>query len=329
MSKPNITVIGGGTGTAVVLSGLKRSDVNLTAIVTVADSGGSTGRLRDQFGFLPVGDLRQSLAALARENDQSWIRELLLYRFATGDGLVGHNLGNLILTALQDMCKASTPLALEIAGKIFRLDGTILPITTKNVDLVIEYEDGTFIIGEDNLNPEHLGGKKVKKIRLSPAAEIYDKAAQKIIDADMIVVGPGDLYASILPNFAVSGIKQAIKKSKAKIVYIVNLMTRYTQTHGYTAKDHVEEIKKYMGRYPDYVLINDSKIPSSVKKNYEEEKGYPVINDLLPDSYYKVVCGSFVKIAKAKPNKADALKRSLLVHDEEKLTKILLDLLYK
>lgn len=325
---PNVVVIGGGTGSSVVLSGLKQNNLNLTAIISVADSGGSTGRLRDQFGFLPVGDLRQSLAALARESDQSWIRELFLYRFSQGDGLKGHNLGNIILTALQDLC-GSTPKALEVAGSVFRLEGTILPVTIENVDLVVEYSDGTFVIGEDKLNPFENGGKAIKRIRLSPQAKIYKKAAQAIIDADLIIVGPGDVYASILPNFAVTGMREVIKKTEAKIIYITNLMTRYTQTHCYTAKMHVEIVKKYMGRYPDYVITNSASIPKSICKAYEKEKGYPVIDDLTGDLPYKVIKDRIYEIASVKPDKADPIKRSLLLHDKKKITYCILKILNK
>jgi uncharacterized cofD-like protein len=323
--KPKVAVIGGGSGTFVVLSGLKEYPLALTAIITVADSGGSTGRLRDQFGFLPVGDLRQSLASLARESDQTWIRDLLLYRFSHGDGLEGHNLGNLILTALQDMT-GSTPKALEVAGKVFRLSGTIYPITTQNVDLVIEYTDGTFIIGEHKLNPENVGGKKIKRIRLSPHAQIYSKAQRTIINSDHIVIGPGDLYASILPNFAVGGVKGAFRQSKAKIIYIVNLMTRYTQTHGYTASDHVEEIRNYIGRYPDIVIVNNKAIPKNILKNYEQEQGYPVINDLTEENY-KVVSAPLWDVAKNAQKSSDNIKRNYLIHDRKSLTDILLDLI--
>jgi uncharacterized cofD-like protein len=327
-AKTKVVVIGGGTGTFTVLSGLKQHGLDLTAVITVADSGGSTGRLRDQFGFLPVGDLRQSLAALARESDQSWIKDLLLYRFSNGEeGLRGHNLGNLILTALQDIC-GSTPKALEIAGNVFRLEGTILPVTCDNVDLVVEYSDGTFVIGEDNLNPEHIGGKKIKRIRLSPNAKIYHKTAKSIKDADFIIIGPGDLYASILPNFSVNGARNAINQSKAKIIYIVNLMTRYTQTHDYTAKDHVEEVKNYLGRYPDVVIVNSAKIPNKILKNYKSEKGYPVVDDVLKsEKSYKVIKEKLTSVAKTNISTSDVIRRSLLVHDRIKLTEILLALI--
>src|SRR3989339_1483070 len=158
-----VVVIGGGTGTSTVVSGLKHKPVEITALVSVADSGGSTGRLRDEFGFQPVGDLRQTLAALAKENGQKWIRKLLLYRFSKGEGLKGHNLGNLILTALQDMA-GSTENALEIAEKVFRLRGKILPITNENVQLEIHFDDGTVLLGEHWLNQHSLGERKIKHI---------------------------------------------------------------------------------------------------------------------------------------------------------------------
>ncbi|MFC1653926.1 uridine diphosphate-N-acetylglucosamine-binding protein YvcK [Patescibacteria group bacterium] len=324
--RPNIVVIGGGTGTSVVLSGLKKHNVNLTAIVSVADSGGSTGRLRDEFGFLPVGDLRQSLAALARENDQSWIRKLLLYRFNQGDGLKGHNLGNLILTALQDMT-GSTPESLEISEKIFNLEGKIIPITNRVVDLVVEYEDGTIIIGEHHLNPEKAGGKKIKRIKLSPRAKIYPKAQKAILNADLIIIGPGDLYASILSNLAVEGVKGVFKKTKAKIAFIVNLMTRYTQTHEYKSSDHVKELKKYMGKHPDYVIINTEKIPSRELDNYKSQNEYPVEVDVSSCSDFQVIKDDLTLVTKAKQRKSDEIKRSLLRHDEKRLTKILLKIL--
>ncbi len=322
-NRKKVVVIGGGTGTSVVLSGLKKHNLDLSAIVSVADSGGSTGRLRDEFGFQPVGDLRQSLAALAKENDQAWIRKLLLYRFSHGDGLKGHNLGNLILTALQDMT-GSTPKSLDISEKIFQLEGKIIPVTNKIVELVVEYKDGTIIIGEHHLNPENVGGKKIKSIKLSPKASINSKAKQAILDADAIVIGPGDLYASLLPNLVVSGVKKAIKDSKAKVIYILNLMSRYTQTHNYKASDYLFQMKKHLGKDPDYIIVNNGKIPSNIIKNYQKEKEHIVENDLKNTSS-KIIKKDLVKIAKTSQKKSDTIKRSLLRHNEDTLTKIILN----
>ncbi|NMC35730.1 YvcK family protein [Candidatus Beckwithbacteria bacterium] len=321
-----IVVIGGGTGTSVVVSGLKNHEnLNITALVSVADSGGSTGRLRDEFGFQPVGDLRQSLAALADEKEQSWIRNLLLYRFSQGEGLQGHNLGNLLLTALQDMA-GSTAKALEIAESIFRLKGSIYPITETNVQLVVEYEDGTFLIGEDNLNPGNSGGKKIKKIHLSPKAKIYKKAAASIEQADLVVIGPGDLYASILPNFLAQGIKTAFTKSQAKIVYIVNLMTSFTQTANYKASDHLTELEQYLGKKPDFVFMHSGVISKQMLELYQAEQEFPVEDD-LDRNKYQVIGRDFLETVVASKQPGDALHRSLLRHDGEKISQELLKLL--
>ena len=324
-NKPKIVVIGGGTGTFVVLSGLKNESVDITAIISVADSGGSTGRLRDEFGFQPVGDLRQSLAALARDNGKTWIRDLLLYRFTNGKELKGHNLGNLILTALQDMA-GSTPKALEIAGKIFRLDGHIYPSTLENVQLEVTYSDGTKVTGEHHLDNKLNGGKKIIDIRLKPQAKLYDKAAESIQNADLIIIGPGDLYASILPNIIVSGSKEAFLATQAKIVYIVNLMTRYTQTPNMSAQDHVNVLSHYLGRQPNIVILNNGPISHQILKAYEAEHEYPVADDL--NGKYQVIRGDFVSTASVQQRAADAVKRSLLRHDQQELTKAIMELIW-
>lgn len=316
--------MGGGTGTFVVLSGLKTQPVNLNAIIAVVDSGGSTGRLRDEFGFLPVGDLRQSLAALADENHQSWIKELLLYRFSHGKELRGHNLGNLILTALQDLA-GSTPKALEVAGKIFRLKGKIFPSTLSNVQLVINYQNGATLVGEHHLDDRNNGGKKVASVSLKPQAKIYSKAAEAIKTADAIIIGPGDLYGSLLSSLVVSGTKQAFSKSKAKIIYVVNLMTRFTQTHQMTASDHLAEITRHIGKTPDYVVINQGKIPEHILKAYQKEHEFPVTDDL--NGKYQVIRGNFISTKTVKQSLYDSVERSHLRHDQAKLTQALMKII--
>lgn len=325
VAQKKIVVIGGGTGTSVVLSGLKKHPVSLSAVITVADSGGSTGRLRDEFGFLPVGDMRQSLAALAESDDQPWIQKLLLYRFDHGQGLEGHNLGNLLLTALQDMT-GSTPQAIEIAERIFNLEGSIFPVTEENVDLVVEYEDGSSIVGEHHLNRENSGGKRIKSVKLSKQAKLYSKAKTAIENADMIVIGPGDVYASLVPNLIVEGMKETLQKSQGKIVFIVNLMNSYIQTDKFKASDHVREIEKYIGRKIDHIIINAGEIPADIKKHYESEHEYQVPDD-LNRQHYHVLSDDLVGIAKTAQDPHDKLKRSLLRHNELKLTKILYNLL--
>jgi uncharacterized cofD-like protein len=318
--RPQLVVIGGGTGTYVTLSGLQNYPIDLSAIVAVADSGGSTGRLRDEFGFAPVGDLRQALAALALKDTKNHLTDLLLYRFTKGEGLEGHNLGNLILTALQDITGGTAP-AVETAGKIFRLKGHIYPSTTQKVDLVVEYQDGTFIIGEHHLNPSNSGGKKIKRIRLSPKAALYQKAKIAIESADSIIIGPGDLYASLMPNLIVSGIKTAFNRSKANLIYIVNLMTSFTQTHGMTARQHVQTIESALGRPIDQVIINNQPIPKKHLAHYATQHEFPLQDDLGQDP--RATRLPLITTASVSRQPGDTVTRSYLRHDSHALAKYL------
>jgi uncharacterized cofD-like protein len=321
---PSIIVIGGGTGTSTVLTSLKPHFQHLTAIVSVADSGGSTGRLRDEFGFLPVGDLRQSLAALAKEGSQSWIRKLLLYRFGKGKGLKGHNLGNLILTALQDMA-GSTTTALEIASHIFRLKGNIYPATGENVQLVVQYENGKVLIGEDHLNNHGDKAEKIQSIHLSPPAKIYSKSAEAIESADLVIIGPGDYYASLAAALSVDGMKEVMVRAKGKIMYIVNLMTRFNQTHDMTAKDHLLGIEEMIGRKVDHVLINNGKIAKKMLEVYAREQEFPVQDDLANDS--RKMLADVVATTPPKKQDGDLLERTLLRHDPKKLAHVIMEIL--
>ena len=321
-----VTIIGGGTGTFVVTKALTGYEYELSKIVAVFDSGGSTARLRDEFGFLPVGDMRQSLAALAHENGNAWIRQLLLYRFDKGAGLEGHNLGNLILTALQDMT-GSTPQALEVAAKIFRLKGKVFPVTLSKSDLQVTYQDGSVEIGEHRLDEMEHGGRRIKSLSLTKPCLIYSGAKQAILDANYIILGPGDLYASILPNLVVKGAKSAIKASPAKLVYIVNLMTRYTQTHDYTAADHVTEIERYLGRQLDYILVNTGPINPQISKVYQKHQEYQVVDDLVAKPGQHIVHGDFASSVPIQKTPGDQLPRALMRHDQKKLTTALLKII--
>lgn len=315
-----VVVIGGGTGSSVVLSSLKNlPDLEITALPVVTDSGGSTGRLRDEFGFLPVGDLRQCLAALADENTQTEIKKLLLYRFDKGDGLKGHNLGNLILTALEDI-ESKPGKAIETASKIFRIKGKVLPITEDPTNLVITYEDGQQLVGEHFLDDHDQGGKKITKLELTKPATLYSKAKKAILEADTIIVGPGDLFGSLLPHTLVKGFKAAFKQSQAKFIFITNLMTHFSQTHNLTAKGHVEIVEKYFGKKPDLIITNTEQISPSILHSYGKEKEYAVIDDLPKND--QIIRGSLVSKVMAKQNPNDQITRNLLRHDSKKLTEI-------
>ncbi len=319
-----VVVIGGGTGTFAVLSGLKKYPIDVTAIVTMMDSGGSSGRLRDEFGQLPAGDVRQALVALSE--DTSVMRQLFNYRYSKGEGLEGHSFGNLFLTALAEVAGGMDK-ALAETSKVLKIKGRVLPVTLSNGNLVAEYENGLEVIGEGAIDePKHDSSLRITKLRIEPAVEPYQPTLQAIAAADLIVIGPGDLYTSLIPNLIVPKISEAIKNSKAKKVYVVNLMTKDGQTNDFAAADFVSEIEKYLGKCLDYVLINDKSLPEDVLEKYIAEKDHPVADNLM-ESYYKIIRSDFLASDPVERASGDKLKRSLIRHDSEKLTKTLVELL--
>jgi uncharacterized cofD-like protein len=319
-----VVTMGGGTGTFPVVTALKSLNARVVAIVSVSDSGGSTGRIRDEFGFQPVGDLRQSLAALADPVGQAWIQKLLLYRFEKGNGLVGHNLGNLILTALQDMT-GSTSKSLKITEKIFNLSGAVVPITDSKVNLKIIYEDGSSEVGEHVLDNNSKNPKKIKKVELTPDCQISSLAKENLLEADFIVIGPGDLYASIMSTLVANGTKEVFKNSKAKIIYVSNLMTRRTQTHTMTASQHLEAIENAIGKKVDYIIVNNEPITKQVINHYAKEQEHPVNDDFGSDN--RVIRTGLIATDLIKKSKHDTAHRSLLRHDPKKLKSVLQNIL--
>lgn len=319
-TKCNVVVMGGGTGTFPVIASLRHLPVNTSTIIAVSDSGGSTGRIRDEFGFQPVGDLRQSLAAMAESEGEQWIRKILLYRFEKGEGLRGHNLGNLILTALQDMT-GDTSKALEIAEKVFRIEGTVIPVTQDNVNLEIHYADGSQAVGEHIFDEHAEAPKKVNDIRFVPEASLNPLARQAIVEADFILIGPGDYYASIMAVLKVDGIKEAFAQSKAQVMYLLNIMTRATQTQDMTASEHLAGIEAAIGKKADIILINNQEINAETLSLYAKEKEYPVVDDLTNDE--RVLRRPLLSEDLFKKSATDTTHRSLLRHDSQKLTTVL------
>lgn len=263
-------VIGGGTGTYAVLSGLKKYPVNLTAIVSMADDGGSTKILREEFGILPPGSVRPALVALSHA--PKVLADLFNFRFNRGT-LKDHNFGNLFITALTEHF-GSFERALEEVGRILRIQGQVVPSTLQSVRLVAELENGKIVQGEANIDvPKHDGNLKIAKIWLEPKVRANPKAVSAIKAADLIVIGPGDLFSSIIPNFLVKDISGAVKRSKARKVYVCNIMTKFGETTGFFAKDFFNIIEQYLGKDTlDYVLINKAKPPKGRIKKYEKEK---------------------------------------------------------
>lgn len=318
-----VVVIGGGTGIFPVTAGLRHLNVDISTIICVSDSGGSTGRIRDEFGFQPVGDLRQSLAALAESEGEEWIRKLLLYRFEKGESLKGHNLGNLILTALQDMT-GSTSEALSKAEQIFRLKGEVIPSTEETVDLKIHYQDGTSAVGEHLLD-DNSTAKPIADISLTPPAKLSTGAVVAIEKADYIIIGPGDFYGSLMSALSPDGLSDAFKRSKAQVIFIMNLMTRLTQTKDMTARDHLEKIEAKIGRKVDVVIINNEPIAENILTRYAKFGELPVVNDLDNDS--RVVRGKILSDQIFVKGYEDNTHRELLRHDSRKLQKVLAEVM--
>ena len=267
-----IVVIGGGTGSFMVLSALRDYPVELTSIVSMADNGGSTGRLRDQYGVLPPGDIRRALVALS--DTSQTLRDLFNYRFSSGD-LKEHNFGNIFLSALEKITGNFTD-AVSLASKILNIKGKVLPVTLNDVTLYAQLANNVVIKGETNIDvPKHNPETPIKKVWLEPVAKINPEARKAILSADMIVIGPGDLFTSIIPNFLVSGVAATIKKSRAKKVYVCNLMTKFGETHGFKARDFVDTIERYLGKNVlDYAVFNNKRPSPKVLRYYLQENSH-------------------------------------------------------
>lgn len=267
-----VVVIGGGTGVFTVLSGLKNSFENLTAIVTMADDGGSTGILREDFGILPPGDARRAIVALSHTNNKI-LSDLFSYRFIEGRGLAGHSFGNLMITALERLT-GSFEDAIAEASHILSVSGRVIPVTLEETKLCAELENGEVVVGETNIDiPRHDGNLKINKIWLDPEVSVNPSARMAIMDADLVIIGPGDLYTSLLPNIIVRGVADALKKTKAKKAYFVNLMTKFGETNGFRASDFLGAIENYLGHgVIDLVVVNNKRPSARRLKPYALEK---------------------------------------------------------
>jgi uncharacterized cofD-like protein len=321
----NITVVGGGTGTFVVLSGLKNRKLDLSVVVSMMDSGGSTGRLRDQLGVLPPGDLRQCLVALS-DAPLLW-RKLFLYRFENGD-LKGHNFGNIFLAALEKV-SSNYEEAIATISYVLKTKGKVYPVTLDKLHLVAEYENGKIITGEGLIDENHAEKSRIKTAYLVPAGHANAKAVEAIEKSEYIVIGPGDLYTSIIPVLLVKGVKEAISNNKAKIIYIMNLMTKSGQTTGYKASDHLVDLAKYLGRNPDFVLVNNTEILPEILKSYEKYNEIRVENDLKEyEKGVTIIEDDLIDNEKQEVDTSDILYRSILRHDSEKVAKSIEKIIY-
>ncbi|MFZ5351739.1 MAG: gluconeogenesis factor YvcK family protein [Bacillota bacterium] len=294
---PKIVTIGGGTGLSVLLRGIKKYTSNITAVVTVSDDGGGSGRLREDMGILPPGDIRNCIMALA--NTEPIMEKLMQYRFKEGI-LKGQSFGNLFIAALNDIC-GSFDEAVKEVGSVLAVTGKVLPVTLSNVVLYAELQDGTIIKGESQIPKRQCDLKhRIKKVFMRPSnCKALPDALQAITEADAIVLGPGSLYTSILPNLLVKDVVKAINKSRALKIYVSNIMTQLGETIDYTLSDHIKAIYEHSEKIAiDYVIANIGTVPDILLEKYKTENAAPIIIDY--DNVYslgtRVLEGDFISV---------------------------------
>lgn len=325
-----IAVIGGGTGSFTLLSSLKHYTKHVTALVNMADDGGSTGMLRDELGVLPPGDVRQCLVALS-ESEQ--VRDLFNYRFDTGS-LEGHAFGNLFLTALEKMT-GSFASAVETAGEVLNITGEVHPVTLDKVTLVMKQNDGTVTEGEFQIGHADFGISKRPDMTLIPAdAKLNPAAEQAIMDADIVVIAPGNIYGSLAPALVVPGISKALNSTKAKKVYVCNLVTKPGQTDDFDVADFADEIERFGAFTLDYVLYNEDKPSKYLLERYAKDKEFGVSydTDKLKNKHYTAIGGTFISKQRTAPSDtADPIAhtRTLIRHDADAIAKQLMRIYFR
>lgn len=286
---PALVVIGGGTGLSNMLRGLKERSSNITAIVTVSDDGGSSGVLRSEMGVLPPGDIRNVLVALA--DAEPLMKRLFQYRFPHGQGLKGHSFGNLFIATMWDVL-GDFEEAIKESSRVLAVRGQVLPSSLETIELCAELEDGSIICGESSINNKK---SPIKRVFLKPEeASLLPEAREAILEADAIILGPGSLYTSIVPNLLLQGMAEALAESKASKLYVCNVMTQPGETDGFTAAQHLEAVELHSKKgLVDRVLVNDGPIPDHMAYKYRQEGAYPVEVDIerLNEMGVKVVTG--------------------------------------
>ncbi len=332
LKSKKVVTIGGGTGSFTVLSGLREyPELDITAIVSMADDGGSTGKLRDEYGVLPPGDIRQCLVALSESSEE--LRKLFNYRFSGGT-LHGQNLGNIIISGAEKTA-GSFAKGLELMHKVLAVRGQVVPVSLSDIRMVTTLENGQTVHGEDAADvleiTAHPGDRIISYAKSAKANPVAIKALK---DADLIIISPGTTHGSIVQNFVPKGMQSAFKKSKAKKVLVCNLMNKHGQTDGYTVHDYVAEVERYAGKNSiNYVLYNSKQPAPALVKKYKSE-GEPVQLGLIPqDAKYSLlqadIIADTIKKSEKRNKTADLLHahRTLIRHDQKKLAKVITTLL--
>lgn len=312
---PKIVAVGGGHGLSHLLMGLKEYSANIAAIVTVADSGGSSGRLREEFNIVAPGDIRNCLVALA--DSPTLMGELFQFRFSKESQLQGHNFGNLFLTAMVQLT-GDFEKAVKESSRILAIRGRVIPATVSNVHLVAEYQDGIIIEGEAQIPHRK---EKIKRVFLNPSdSRPTQEALEAIAQADVIVLGPGSLYTSVIPNLVIRDMAEAIASCAAFKIYVCNVMTQSGETDGYTASDHVRAIVEHTNRRIfNACLVNDAQVPDAAQGRYKVEDSFPVKPDVekIKEMGFRVVATDLLSV------------NDFVRHDSTKLTKALIQLIEK
>lgn len=317
--KENVVVIGGGTGSFTLLSGLKDTFQNITALVNMADDGGSSGQLRDELGVLPPGDVRQCLVALSQAPE---LRDLFNYRFEEGT-LAGHSFGNLFLSAVEKMTGKFED-GVRLASEVLRLQGTVLPITTDNHHLVLQTASGE-VRGEYQIGYLDFEGLRKPHIRLDPVPRVTASAQQAIQTADVVIIAPGNLYGSLAPALLVDGVGEALRNTKASVIYVCNLVTKPGQTDEFSVQDYADEIERFVGvPVLDYVLYNVDQPNAQVLSRYTHQGEYLVGFDrtALENAQYQAIGLPLIAKDPITTKRADAIghSRSLIRHDARRIT---------
>ena len=309
--KYNIVTIGGGSGLSTLLRGLKNYPVDITAVVAVSDDGGSSGKLRTELGVLPPGDIRNCLVALSEE--ENLMTKLFSYRFPKKGFLSNHSFGNLFLTALSSI-SGGFDKAISNASRILAIKGKVLPVSLDNVILKAELEDGTKVSGETKISKSK---KTISKVEIFPTnAKSSKTVTNAILKADYVILGPGSLYTSIIVNLLFKDVMNALKKTKAKKIYVCNIMTQFGETTNFKLSDHINAIEKHSYKgIIDIVLVNNGKIQSSVVNRYKKQKSMPVVVDKKALKNVKIVEKDFIS------------KTQYAHHDYTKLAKVIFNLI--
>lgn len=322
---PKIALLGGGTGTFTVLKGLREFPVDLTAIVSIADNGGSSGKLRDEHGILPPGDIVKCLIALA--DAPPVMRQLFSHRIHGDGSLSGHTMGNLFLLGLQQVFENDPIKGVNAAHELLRVKGRVVPVSAFPTHLFAELEDGRVVEGEHAIDVPNGPRAPIRECRLEPSVSANPEALAAIQQADVIVLGPGDLYTSLIPVLLVTDIAEAIRSAPGKLAFVMNLTTKTGETEGYPASRFCETLESILGvGVLDAVIVNSAQPSPDLIHRYAEIAKTPLVVDDLDDERYRVIRRPLLSEEIAEPVASDRTKRSLLRHDPKKLATSILSL---